>query len=48
MSRPANSKVAYRSKEEAPVRFGFEYNEAAINYRTEIPPLPERPKHKPE
>lgn len=48
MSRYTDKKVAYKAKDDYPVRFGFEYNENAINYRTEIPSLPEKPKHKPE
>ena len=48
MSRYTEKKVGYKAKDEFPVKFGFEYNEEAINYRTEIPPLPEKPKHKPD
>ncbi len=48
MSRPSDKKISYRAKEDFEVRYGFEYNENAINYRTEIPPIPEKPKHKPE
>ena len=40
--------MAYRAKDDFPIRFGFEYNEEAINYRTEIPSIPEKPKHKPD
>ena len=29
-----SKKPAYRAKDEFPVRFGYEYNENAINYRT--------------
>ena len=48
MSRNNNKKVVYRAKDEFPVRFGFQYNQEAINYRTQIPALPEKPKHKPD
>lgn len=48
MSRYTEKKPSYVSKDDFPVRFGFEYNESAINYRTEIPALPEKPKHRPD
>jgi uncharacterized coiled-coil DUF342 family protein len=48
MSQQTPRKPQYRSKEEERSRFGFEYVKANINYRTEIPPLPEKPRHKPD
>lgn len=39
----------YRPRdEEHRGRFGFEYIKANINYKTEIPPLPEKPRAKPD
>jgi uncharacterized coiled-coil DUF342 family protein len=41
-------KRQYRPKEEERSKFGFEYVRANINYRTEIPPIPEKPRARPE
>ena len=49
MSKYTEKKSNYRPKEEvAKGRFGFEYNEEKINYRTEIPAIPEKLKQKPD
>lgn len=49
MSRYAEKKLVYKPKgEQVSSRFGFVYDQSAINYRTEIPELPEKPKHKPD
>lgn len=41
-------KPQYRSKEEERSRFGFEFKRENINYKTEIPALPEKLRHKPD
>ena len=49
MSRYAQKRVAYRPKEEkVQSRFGYTYDEDSINYRTQIPPIPEKPKNRPD
>ena len=49
MSRYNERKVNYRPKEEAhQSKFGFDYTKDNINYRTEIPDLPAKPRAKPD
>lgn len=49
MSRP-DKKVYYKVKDEEDLKgkFGFQYIKANINYRTEIPELPAKPRAKPD
>jgi hypothetical protein len=46
MSRQDYKKTHYKLREEERGRFGFEYVKDNINYRTEIPALPEKPRHR--
>lgn len=49
MSRYTQKKVQYRSKDDGvKSRFGYEYNEQNINYRTQIPAIPDKPKNRPD
>jgi hypothetical protein len=49
MSRYTEKKTNYKTKaEDHKSRFGFEYIKDNINYRTEIPALPEKPRLRPD